>query len=198
MNDELTTLADIAAQHSQTIMARSGQLPLASYIKTKSGVQMLVAGATDHLNKQMFGIVTKICGAKHEASATAVVMETWSVKPQTDEEKRLFMEIRAQGRPFSDHPSAEEKVIIIVGDGMQQEVREYAIIRHHQQMVELSLTRTERLSGKGRLQGDMADLHARPEQRDTPAFRDLMAMMDVEGLLDATPIGTINGREMAN
>lgn len=189
--DDLSALAEIAAQHSRTIMARSGQLPLASYIMTPDGVQMLVAGATDELNKRMFAAITRVCGAKHDATATAVVMESWTVTPRTDEEKRQYREVKARGGSFAELDCAVEKVIIVTGDGVRQDVREYMIVRHHQEMVEMRLADTMMLEGERRLAGMMVDLHARPDERDSDGFREMMEIFDGMGLLKGVSVSDV-------
>jgi hypothetical protein len=188
MSEDLTMLANVAAAHSSTIMARAGRLPLASYIKTPDGVQMLVAGATDEVNKRMFAAVTKVCGARHRSTCTAIVMETWTVLLHTPEDERLLRDMQTRGAPASDHPNAVERVLLVAGDTRSQDVREYDIVRHHDAMVELRLVKQERLEGDACLKGMLMDLQHSPDDLRNPAFLEIMRDMEEMGLLRGTPV----------
>lgn len=96
-DDDLARLGEIAARNSETIMARAGRLPLASYIMTDTGVRMLIAGAHDDLNTRMFAAVTTVAGARHRARCTAVVMETRMVARRTPEDRAAVEDIRERG-----------------------------------------------------------------------------------------------------
>jgi len=198
MSEDLEMLADIAAAHTCTIMARAGRLPLASYIKTPDGVRMLVAGATDEANKQMFAAITKVCGARYHSTCTAVVMETWTVLLRTPEDERLLREMRQAGTPVNEHPGAVERVLLVAGDTRIQDVREYDIVRHHDDMVELRLIKRERLEGDACLKGALMDLQHDADDLRNPAFLEIMRDMEEMGMLRGTPVATTSRASRAN
>lgn len=185
--DDVEIIADAAARNSTSIMARAGRLPLASYILTSEGVQMLVAGANDDVNRRMFAMVTRMFGAKHDAIATAVVVETLSIEPRNEDEVRRYHEIKESGGSFDELPCTE-RVLVIAGNGICQEVREYDIVRHHAEMVEMHLCERTRLEGAARVTGLLADMHALPDERCTEEFIQTQRELDQMGFLDGTPV----------
>lgn len=197
-HDDLSRIIDAAAQNSHILMARSGELPLASYILTPDSIHMLVAGATDEFNKRMFAAVTRVAGAKHKARCTAVAMEAWLVLASTPEQIEEIGRLKAQGRSLSESSAAIERVVIIASDGHRQEVAEFDIVRHHDRMVELVEAKRERVTGSPQVAGMLTDVHARPDEIELPAFRRVMAEMDAMGLLDGQPLNAATPRSRAN
>lgn len=189
-HDHLAQLGEIAVASTRTIMARAGRLPLASYLMTDNGVVMLVAGAHDEINKRMFAAVTKVAGARHRASCTAVVMETSRLTASTEDDKRILADIRKRGGSISEHPSAIDRVVVVTTDGVRQDVREYELVRHHPEMVDMQLVDHVTLEGDARMQGPLMEMHALPDQISLPAFQEVMRDMQEMGLLDGTPVTT--------
>lgn len=187
MSDDLAILADAAETNAATILARSGRLPLASYVLTPAGVQMLVAGADDEINRRMFAAVTKVYGAHRGATCTAVVIDTWMI-PEAVRDDALIARIHARGGSVSEHPGAVERVMIVSGDGEVQEIREYGIERHHADMAEMRHLRTERREGDGRLSGMLLEMHHDADDLADPSFLSVMRDMEAMGLLDGTPV----------
>lgn len=187
MTDDLTTLADAAASNTSVILARSGRLPLASYVMTAAGVQMLVAGADDDLNTRMFAAVTKVYGAHRGASCTAVVLDTWTI-PSLKPDDEILRDIHRRGGSIGEHPDAVERVLVVSGDAVAQEVREYEIRRHHPDMAQMHLLRMERRAGNTRLSGMLMEMHHAESDLADPSFLSVMRDMEAMGLLNGTPV----------